>query len=217
MELSKSEIRKNRSVAVIVTLLAFSFLLLTFFLKKILSVPVQNENASVLFTFSQEEGANAREGSTEGGHSVSPQNKNAQIKSDFTEKESLINSYKSFRQQSSVSEPSSKDNPPDSGAKGDDHSVNSVKEDHIITEVPGRTLESISKMPAGTNAEGTVVVNITVDQNGNVTEASPDGRGTSTTSPELKLMAKQLALSAKFSKGRMEYQRGTITIIFVFN
>jgi TonB family protein len=216
MELSRSEIRKNRSIAVVVTLVAFSFLLLTFFLKKILSVPVQSKNASMVFTVSQEEGMSAQAISTEKNHPAPSQNKNAQIQSDLTEKESLINSYRNFRQQSANSESPAQSNLP-SGTKGDDPSVKGAGEDNISIEVTGRTLESMSRIPTGTNAEGTVVVNITVDQDGNVTEASADGRGTSTTNHELKQMAKQLALSAKFSKGRMEHQRGPSTITFVFN
>jgi hypothetical protein len=47
MKLSQAEIRKNRIIAIAVTLVAFSFLLLTFFLKKILAVPAQDENAGV--------------------------------------------------------------------------------------------------------------------------------------------------------------------------
>jgi TonB family protein len=66
--------------------------------------------------------------------------------------------------------------------------------------------------------EGKVVVEITVDSEGNVIEANPNGRGTTTSSALLKAKAKQAALATKFNiEGKFEEQRGTITIIFSFN
>ena len=69
-----------------------------------------------------------------------------------------------------------------------------------------------------TKEEGKVVVEITVDSDGNVIEANPNGRGTTTSSALLKAKAKQTALATKFNiDGKFEEQKGTITIIFSFN
>ncbi len=62
------------------------------------------------------------------------------------------------------------------------------------------------------------MVEITVDTEGNVIEASPNGRGTTTSNPLLKAKARQAALATKFDvNGKFEEQRGTITIIFSFD
>ena len=61
-------------------------------------------------------------------------------------------------------------------------------------------------------------MDITVDSEGNVIEASPNGRGTTTSNPMLKAKAKQAALATKFKvDNRFEEQHGTITIVFSFD
>jgi len=68
-----------------------------------------------------------------------------------------------------------------------------------------------------TKEEGKVVVEITVDKNGKVIKADPNGRGTTTSSPMLKAKARQAALATTFNvSGEFEEQKGTITIIFSF-
>jgi outer membrane biosynthesis protein TonB len=218
MRLSKSEIRKNRSVALAVALTAFSLLLLTFFLKKIFPEPVSRESASLMFSVSQEAGESAAQGgSGEVNKGASPQNKNAEVKSQLTEKESLISSYKNFKQQTAVSESPAESEIPGNETKGNTPFQGKEGKEQFSADLKGRVLESMPKIPAGPNAEGTVVVDIMVNQDGMVMEADPNGRGTSTTNAELKAIARKLALSAKFSSSTMENQRGTITITFVFN
>lgn len=79
---------------------------------------------------------------------------------------------------------------------------------------------SILKPPVlskDTKEEGKVVVEITVDRNGKVIKADPNGRGTTTSSPMLKAKARQAALATTFKvSGEFEEQKGTITIIFSF-
>ncbi len=85
-------------------------------------------------------------------------------------------------------------------------------------DLKGRAIVKPPKLPSDTKEEGKVVVEITVDTEGNVIEANPNGRGTDTSSPMLKAKAKQAALATKFNvDGKFEEQRGTITIIFSFN
>ena len=62
------------------------------------------------------------------------------------------------------------------------------------------------------------MVEITVDTEGNVIEANPNGRGTTTSSALLKAKAKEAALATRVNvDGKFEEQKGTITIIFSFN
>lgn len=64
---------------------------------------------------------------------------------------------------------------------------------------------------------GKVVVDITVDKDGNVVAANPGGRGSTTTSSYLARLAKEAAMKAKFSPSPdgADVQKGTITFIFV--
>jgi len=88
----------------------------------------------------------------------------------------------------------------------------------IGIDLKGRAVVNPPKLPSDTKEEGKVVVEITVDSNGDVIEASPNGRGTTTSSALLKAKAKQAALATKFNvDGKFEEQRGTITIVFAFN
>lgn len=85
-------------------------------------------------------------------------------------------------------------------------------------DMKGRAIVQPPKLPSDTKEEGKVVVNITVDSQGNVIEATPNGRGTTTSSPLLKAKARQAAMATKFNvDGKFEEQNGTITIIFSFN
>ncbi|MCW3077005.1 MAG: hypothetical protein JWO32_1614 [Bacteroidetes bacterium] len=85
-------------------------------------------------------------------------------------------------------------------------------------DLKGRAVVKPPVLPRDTKEEGKVVVEITVDGDGNVIEANPNGRGTTTSSAILKAKAKQTALATKFNvDGKFEEQRGTITIIFSFD
>ena len=87
----------------------------------------------------------------------------------------------------------------------------------ISVVMKGRAMVKPPKLPTDLEEEGKVVVEITVDSEGTVIEANPNGRGTNTTSAMLKAKAKQAALATKFNvDGKFEEQRGTITIIFSF-
>ncbi len=81
----------------------------------------------------------------------------------------------------------------------------------------GRAVLSPPPISKDTKEEGTVVVEITVDKNGNVIKAEPVGRGTNTNNIMLKTKARQAALATKFNvSGEFEEQKGTLTIIFKF-
>lgn len=85
-------------------------------------------------------------------------------------------------------------------------------------DLKGRAVVKPPKLPSDTKEEGKVVVEITVDSEGNVIEANPNGRGTTTSSAILKAKAKQAAFATKFNvDGKFEEQKGTITIVFAFD
>lgn len=81
----------------------------------------------------------------------------------------------------------------------------------------GRNMVTPPALSKDTKEEGKVVVEITVDKNGKVIKADPNGRGTTTSSPMLKAKARQAALATVFNvSGEFEEQKGTITIVFSF-
>lgn len=83
-------------------------------------------------------------------------------------------------------------------------------------DLGGRTIMKPPVLSKDTKEEGKVVVEITVDSNGKVIKADPNGRGTTTSSPMLKAKARQAALATTFNVSGTEEQKGTITIIFSF-
>ena len=83
--------------------------------------------------------------------------------------------------------------------------------------VSGKKMVSPPPKVTDSKEEGVVVVVITVDKQGNVTEADPTGKGTNTSSAVLKSKARQAALQAKFSASdKYDSQKGTIIFKFQF-
>jgi TonB family protein len=80
----------------------------------------------------------------------------------------------------------------------------------------GRELIKRPEALTDSKEEGVVVVEIIVDENGNVIKATPGQRGSSITSTGLFEKAKQKAIQAKFnpSSEGIKEQRGTYTFIF---
>ncbi len=81
----------------------------------------------------------------------------------------------------------------------------------------GRSMRVPPKITDQSQEQGKVVVDITVDKNGNVVTASAPGRGSTTTSTNLVRKAKEAAMKTKFSPSPqgVEEQRGTITFAFI--
>ena len=83
--------------------------------------------------------------------------------------------------------------------------------------VKGRNVVgSLPKPSYGTQAQGTVVVQVKVDQYGNVTEAIPGAEGTTVTDKNLWNAARNAAMKTVFNMdaGAPAVQSGTITYIF---
>jgi colicin import membrane protein len=87
-------------------------------------------------------------------------------------------------------------------------------------DLSGRSLEgALPKPEYNIQEEGIVVVEITVDRNGNVVSAEPILRGTTTQNSYLWKVARQAALKARFNSDSdaSAYQKGTITYHFNLN
>ncbi len=83
----------------------------------------------------------------------------------------------------------------------------------------GRSAINLPKPQYPGNEEGVVVVQVTVDKNGNVTKATPGARGSNTMDTRLLAEAKKAALKARFNvdNSAPAYQQGTITYRFVLD
>ena len=83
----------------------------------------------------------------------------------------------------------------------------------------GRSAKSLPRPNYPGNDEGTVVVKITVDKNGKVTNAEPGVQGTTIMNQQFWSEAKQAALKASFNidPNAPAFQQGTITYRFVLD
>jgi len=88
--------------------------------------------------------------------------------------------------------------------------------DGISFDLGGRKAQSLIKPPYDLQKEGVVVVAITVDRNGRVTDATPGIKGSTTLDGDLLRLAKEAALKTRFesSNDAPIIQKGTITYVF---
>jgi TonB family protein len=85
----------------------------------------------------------------------------------------------------------------------------------VSYDLKGRQARSLPKPSYDIQDEGIVVVEVTVDQNGNVTQAVPGAKGTTTLEPYFLRVAQEAAMAAKFDrKPDATIQKGTITYHF---
>ena len=87
----------------------------------------------------------------------------------------------------------------------------------VSFSLAGRRMIRTPQINDRSQETGKVVVDITVDKNGEVTAAVPGGRGSTTTSSYLYRLAREAAMKAKFNAGPddADIQKGTITFVFV--
>lgn len=87
----------------------------------------------------------------------------------------------------------------------------------ISYSLAGRTPKSLPKPEYNYQVEGIVVVEVTVNPNGNVTNATAGVKGSTTLDDYLLRAARKAALAAKFDKkpNAPEFQKGTITYHFL--
>ncbi len=106
---------------------------------------------------------------------------------------------------------------PNSSRYGEGGSGSGTQGSGISYDLSGRTSLSLPKPEyPGINEDGTVVVRITVDKNGNVTKAEAGVRGSNTMNAQLLQAAEKAAMRAKFNidTDAPALQTGTITYIF---
>lgn len=233
MELSKKETYRNKKVSLGVTILSFVVMLMFFIFTNVVTA-----NSSS-FVASPEILLNTETASTENaGNSISDG-----VKSSSSQKESgsteilsasseiplaegvsdIVNKFTSGHFLNSSEELISEVKDPGNsirgieGAKGTNTETKLISP-NIVFSLGRRTILTRPTIQSTTQAEGTVVVDITVDKTGKVIDANPNGRGSNTNNPALKSEAAKLALATKFnSDDNFEEQRGTITIIFSFD
>ncbi|MCK4631066.1 MAG: TonB family protein, partial [Bacteroidales bacterium] len=101
----------------------------------------------------------------------------------------------------------------------DNHSLglSGLGDEGISYSLAGRTPQSLPKPEYNYQAEGIVVVEVTVNQNGNVTKATPGVKGSTTLDNNLLRAAQKAALAAKFDRqpNAAAFQKGTITYHFL--
>jgi outer membrane biosynthesis protein TonB len=82
-------------------------------------------------------------------------------------------------------------------------------------DLVGRQLEIRPQLVTNNPEQGQIVVGITVDQDGNVTEAVPGVRGSTITDASLYILVKNAAMKVKFNKSTdTPEQSGTVTFRF---
>jgi len=94
--------------------------------------------------------------------------------------------------------------------------LNSSGNNGINYSLDGRNPESLPKPEYNYQIEGKVVVEITVNRDGDVTDANPGVKGSTTLEATLLAAAKKAALKAKFDRkpDAPAFQKGTITYYF---
>ncbi len=101
----------------------------------------------------------------------------------------------------------------------DNHSlgISGLGDKGISYSLAGRTPQSLPKPEYNYQAEGIVVVEVTVNQNGNVTKATAGVKGSTTLDNNLLKAAQKAALAAKFNRkpNAAAFQKGTITYHFL--
>ena len=101
----------------------------------------------------------------------------------------------------------------------DNHSlgISGLGDKGISYSFEGREPQSLPKPEYNYQAEGIVVVEVTVNQNGNVTKATAGVKGSTTLDNNLLKAAQKAALAAKFDRkpNAAAFQKGTITYHFL--
>lgn len=87
----------------------------------------------------------------------------------------------------------------------------------IAFDLAGRQARSLPKPTYDIQSEGIVVVEVTVDRNGNVTQAVPGVKGSTTLEEYFLRVAREAAMAAKFDRkpDAPVIQKGTITYHFI--
>ena len=118
-----------------------------------------------------------------------------------------------------VSYPGGNQGNPNGSANSNNYGEGGGVGNGVSYNLSGRSAMSLPKPFYPGNEEGLVVVKVTVDKYGKVTNAEPGVRGSTTYNSQLIAAAKQAALKAKFNvdQNAPAFQQGTITYRFVLD
>jgi TonB family protein len=105
---------------------------------------------------------------------------------------------------------------PDGSMDSKSHTGTGKGDSGISFDLAGRNMLRKPTINDQSQEFGKVIIEVTVDKDGNVTQVTGPARGSTTSAPILVNKAKQAAREAKFSKSPsgVEEQRGTITFVF---
>jgi TonB family protein len=105
---------------------------------------------------------------------------------------------------------------PNGDVNSDNHSLGGGIGEGISFSLNGRSAISLPPPEFNNQKEGTVVVKITVDRTGRVTNANPGEKGSTTLDSYLLSVAKKAALASRFNSkdDAQQFQTGTITYVF---
>jgi len=233
MEITRTEENKNRRIAIGITLFAFSTLVLFLIFKNIITnnppFPAAQQSEMILGLSNNSNENNGEVKTT--AIAAAQQKKESTDKKIVTDPNSEIVNVKSgvekiteqYKNHSSVSDNLQEQNSQSITSATTNEKGTALQEKNVVDIPFGYNLTERSvvippKFSSDTKEEGKVVVDIVVDKQGNVIEANPHGRGTTTSNALLKAKAKQMAIATRFSANALvEEQRGTITIVFSFD
>lgn len=230
MELTRKEEYRNKKVSIAVTALAFVVMVSFLIFKTIITADTSSANTvanEIMLDVSNGNNTNFNEENKSSTPALANKEKNSNEKT-LTDPDSeklvengastLANKYKRITISNTKQTIHTEDLLPLSTEQTGIETTNTGEASKFGFNLKGRTIVTPPKFPKDTKEEGKVIVEIVVDKYGNVTEADPSGRGTTTSSSELKAKAKQLAYALKFNAiASGEEQRGSVTVIFSFD
>ncbi|MBS1635628.1 MAG: hypothetical protein JST26_06860 [Bacteroidetes bacterium] len=231
MELTRSEKNRHQTISGGIALALLTALLLALLYYSLDAsrnrLPAETKEAGMpqLLAISSEgtdeglaSGAQTSSKQTPAGNPQTTNEASPVVVTEKSDAEKLIDQFKQHKTQSG-SKPAGDGTPENEGitpggsTKGDPETISP----QMQFSLSGRTILEVPALSQDAREAGAVVVEIEVDKYGNVTMASPNGRGTTTTSAILREKARQAALTTKFSESKtMETQRGRITFLFSY-
>lgn len=232
MELSRKQEYRNQKYSIGVTLLSFIVMVIFFIFTNVITANSPSTPLALREVSFQPDNKNSNDPETSGQLAALGASKHEQVSSKTQNSASdadLKSPVQNITQTFKSAHPKTAGEQTDAATKMDAPSSSTGLTGTETAGKPGitpswgyelaqRTLVLKPNLVHGTKEEGKVVVEITVDKNGAVTEADPNGRGTTTNSSHLKNEARKMALATKFNENqKLEEQRGTITIIFSFD
>lgn len=234
MQLSRKEIYRNQKISLGVTLLSFIVMLLFFIFGKVATARPTAQKAAENFAPEVALYLSSPESIPQEQHllaALSPEQRSASKSAAAFSSEgelaaltSLAGSVTEIYKRVQGKTPSPESGPAEIAAPKSEGTGTKVTQGYTEGS-PGfgfdldkRTVVSLPDLMKDTGEQGTVVIEIRVNSRGEVIDANPNGRGTTTSSSALKAKARKIALLTKFnpSPGTGE-QEGSITINFSFD